>query len=203
MPRSHVVVPNVALAPVGRTSTIAGACSAIRNQFSKRCKAQGKVNSSGAHTPSLAPPKLHGGSLTLTVYPRYQNRPTWAPARRRWDTSRHWPARFFENIRLVDQSVHFCAAVVHHSKFGSAMSQMGLGCVKTRRGITTPGILSPVVMRRAKKHKNASSARHYDQIRFRFHTAWAQSDRYCAATECPLSKGGFNRSAQHLLILTR
>ncbi len=125
MPRSHVVVPNVALAPVGRTSTIAGACSAIRNQFSKRCKAQGKVNSSGAHTPSLAPPKLHGGSLTLTVYPRYQNRPTWAPARRRWDTSRHWPVRFFENIRLVDQSVHFCAAVVHHSKFGSAMSQMG------------------------------------------------------------------------------
>ena len=27
-------------------------------------------------------------------------------------------------------------------------------------------------MRRAKKHKNSSSARHYDQIGFRFHTAW-------------------------------
>ena len=94
--------------------------------FRNAGKPRGKVNSSGAHTPSHAPPKLHGGSLTLTVYPRWQNRPTWAPARRRWDTSRHWPARFFENIRLVDQSVHFCAAVVHHSKFGSAMSQMGL-----------------------------------------------------------------------------
>jgi len=49
------------------------------------------------------------------------------------------------------------------------------GCVKTRRGITTPGILSPVVMRRAKKHKNSSCARHYDQVRFRFHTAWTHS----------------------------
>jgi hypothetical protein len=45
-----------------------------------------------------------------------------------------------------------------------------LGCVKTLRGITTPGILGPVVMRRAKKRKNLSSARHYDQIRFCFHT---------------------------------
>src|ERR1700730_13303649 len=49
------------------------------------------------------------------------------------------------------------------------------GCVKTRRGITAPGILSPVVMRKAKKRKNSSSARHYDQIRFRFHTAWNRS----------------------------
>jgi hypothetical protein len=48
--------------------------------------------------------------------------------------------------------------------------------VKTRRGITTPGILSPVVMRRAKKRKNSSSARHYDQIRFRFYTAWVIFD---------------------------
>jgi hypothetical protein len=44
------------------------------------------------------------------------------------------------------------------------------GCVKTLRGITAPRILSAVVMRRAKKRKNLSSARHYDQIRFRFHT---------------------------------
>jgi hypothetical protein len=44
------------------------------------------------------------------------------------------------------------------------------GCVKTLRGIIAPGILSSVVMRRAKKRKNLSSARHYDQIRFRFRT---------------------------------
>jgi len=45
------------------------------------------------------------------------------------------------------------------------------GCVKTLRGIIAPGILGSTVMRRAKKRKNLSSARHYDQIRFRFHTA--------------------------------
>ena len=45
------------------------------------------------------------------------------------------------------------------------------GCVKTLRGKTVPGILGPVVMRRAKKHKNLSSARHDDQIGFRFRTA--------------------------------
>jgi hypothetical protein len=45
------------------------------------------------------------------------------------------------------------------------------GCVKTLRGIAAPGILSPTIMRRAKKRKNSSSARHYDQIRFRFRTA--------------------------------
>src|SRR5438874_13778276 len=44
------------------------------------------------------------------------------------------------------------------------------GCVKTLRGIIAPGILGPMVMRRAKKRKNLSSARHYDQIRFRFYT---------------------------------
>jgi hypothetical protein len=44
------------------------------------------------------------------------------------------------------------------------------GCVKTLGGITAPGILGPTVMRRAKKRRNLSSARHYDQIRFRFHT---------------------------------
>src|SRR5271165_3225877 len=51
------------------------------------------------------------------------------------------------------------------------------GCVKTPRGITVPGILGPVVMRRAKKHKNLSSARHDDQIGFRFRTAKTQSGR--------------------------
>jgi hypothetical protein len=49
------------------------------------------------------------------------------------------------------------------------------GCVKTLRGITAPGILGSTVTRRAKKRKNLSSARHYDQIRFRFHTAKTQS----------------------------
>jgi len=49
------------------------------------------------------------------------------------------------------------------------------GCVKTLRGISAPGILSPVVMRRARKRKNLSSARHYDQIRFRFRTAKTQT----------------------------
>ena len=46
-----------------------------------------------------------------------------------------------------------------------------LGCVKTLRGITAPGILGSTVTRRVKKRKNLSSARHYDQIRFHFHTA--------------------------------
>jgi len=50
-----------------------------------------------------------------------------------------------------------------------------LGCVKTLRGITAPGILGSVVMRRAKKRKNLSSARHYNQIRFRFRTAKTHS----------------------------
>ena len=50
-------------------------------------------------------------------------------------------------------------------------SAFELGCVKTLRGITAPGILGSTVTRRVKKRKNLSSARHYDQIRFRFHTA--------------------------------
>ena len=45
------------------------------------------------------------------------------------------------------------------------------GCVKTLRGTTTSEISGPMVMRRPKKRKNLSSARHYDQIRFRFRTA--------------------------------
>ena len=55
------------------------------------------------------------------------------------------------------------------------MSAIGPGCVKTLRGITVPGILGSTVTRRAKKCKNLSSARHYDQIRFRFHTAKTHS----------------------------
>src|SRR5204863_1317435 len=37
------------------------------------------------------------------------------------------------------------------------------GCVKTLRGIIAPGILGSVRMRRAKKRKNLSSARHFDR----------------------------------------
>ena len=53
----------------------------------------------------------------------------------------------------------------------------GPGRVKTLRGITAPGILRLVVTLRAKKCKNSSSAQRYNQIRFRFHTAWAISDQ--------------------------
>ena len=49
------------------------------------------------------------------------------------------------------------------------------GCVKTLRGIAAPRILRLVVTLRAQKRKNSSFARHYDQIRFRFHTGWTQS----------------------------
>ena len=59
-------------------------------------------------------------------------------------------------------------------------SAMGPGCMKTPRGITAPGILRLVVTLRAKKRKNSSSARCHDQIRFRFHTAWAT----CRLTQC-------------------
>jgi hypothetical protein len=47
--------------------------------------------------------------------------------------------------------------------------------VKTRRGTATPEILSAVVMRRTEKRKKSSSARHCDQIRFRFHPAWVKT----------------------------
>jgi hypothetical protein len=47
--------------------------------------------------------------------------------------------------------------------------------VKTLRGINTPEILRLVATLRAKKRKNSSSARHYDQINFRFHIAKTQS----------------------------
>src|SRR5262245_60881681 len=50
------------------------------------------------------------------------------------------------------------------------MSENDPGCVKTLRGITAPGILSPLVMRRAKKCKNLPPDRRYDQFRFRFRT---------------------------------
>ena len=63
-----------------------------------------------------------------------------------------------------------------------AKAALDPGCVKTLRGITAPGILSPMIMRRAKRRKNSSSARHYDQIRFRFRTAKTHKRRRELAT---------------------
>jgi hypothetical protein len=59
-------------------------------------------------------------------------------------------------------------------KLAVRMSAMGPGCVKTLRGITAPRILRLVITLKAKKRKNSSFARHYDQVRFRFHTAWVK-----------------------------
>src|SRR5271167_2815214 len=53
-----------------------------------------------------------------------------------------------------------------------SMALIDPGCVKTLFGITAPRILRLVVTLRAKKCKNSSFARHYDQFRFRFRTAW-------------------------------
>ena len=64
---------------------------------------------------------------------------------------------------------------MQHSKITARRSEMGLGCVKTLRGMTAPGILRLVIAFRAKKCRNLSSAQHYDQIRFRFYTAWVKT----------------------------
>ena len=69
------------------------------------------------------------------------------------------------------------------------MAESDPGCVKTLRGMTAPGILRPVVTFIAKKCRNLSSAQHYDQIRFRFHTTKTRSghkpDRNLAAQQAP------------------
>jgi len=64
------------------------------------------------------------------------------------------------------------------------MSPSGLGCVKTLRGITAPRILRLLVALRATERKNSSSARHYDQIRFRFRTAKTHSGPSPIAVFC-------------------
>jgi len=71
-------------------------------------------------------------------------------------------------VSSVDRSPLAKMARTCESNLGSTSDP---GCVETLRGIPAPGILGSVVMRRAKKCKNLSSARHYDQIRFRFRTA--------------------------------
>ena len=73
------------------------------------------------------------------------------------------------------------------------------GCVKTLRGIIAPGILGSTVMRRAKKRKNLSSARHYDQIRFRFHTAKTHKRHETRETS---GKGGAFGGFIHSLLLS-
>ena len=50
-------------------------------------------------------------------------------------------------------------------------------------------------MRRAKKHKNSSSARHYDQIRFRFHTAWVIRDRAISLETQPMTAVASKRTS--------
>jgi hypothetical protein len=68
---------------------------------------------------------------------------------------------------MPDPQSRHCPDFVAAHESGS-----GPGRVKTLRGITAPGILRLVVTLRAKKRKNSSSARCYDQISFRFRTAW-------------------------------
>ena len=74
------------------------------------------------------------------------------------------------NLEPTDVSFRGEADVDRAAEFAASVAN-DLGCLKTLRGITAPGILGSTVTRRVKKRKNLSSARHYDQIRFRFHTA--------------------------------
>jgi hypothetical protein len=84
--------------------------------------------------------------------------------------------RFDTSSGGQSQTVPWFCQVGYRGNSGRADLAIGAsesdpGCVKTLRGITAPGILSPMIVRRAKKRKNSSSARHYDQIGFRFRTA--------------------------------
>jgi hypothetical protein len=54
-------------------------------------------------------------------------------------------------------------------------------------------------MRRAKKPKNSSSARHYDQIIFCFHTAWAINSRQMMAVSSAAFFGSARRGTAVLL----
>src|SRR5262249_20811445 len=65
----------------------------------------------------------------------------------------------------------------------SVTEALGPGCVKTLRGTTAPAILRLVVTLSAKKRKNSSSARRYDQISSRFRTAWARSGHFGGARD--------------------
>jgi hypothetical protein len=88
---------------------------------------------------------------------------------------RFWPVRE-QSYRLSAGSACRGTPGVHQRRRrlpGTPASDPG--CVKTVRGITAPGILRLVVTLRAKKRKNSSSAWHYDQIRFRFRTAWPEA----------------------------
>jgi len=76
------------------------------------------------------------------------------------------------------------------------MAAQGPGCVKTLCGMTAPGISRLVVTLRAKRRKNSSSARRYDQIRFRFRTAWVDTvekvDRKSRVRNNRIKKGRYS-----------
>jgi hypothetical protein len=88
------------------------------------------------------------------------------------------------------------------------MSLIGPGCVKTLGGITAPGILGSTVMWRAKKRKNLSSARHYDQIGFRSYTTKAHrcpcatSAVWSLLSEAFETNAGREQHARHSLSMT-
>src|SRR5258705_8371420 len=82
--------------------------------------------------------------------------------------------QLLEEAHRIERSFrfrNFREALTFVQEIGELAEAEGPGCVKTLRGITAPRILRLVVALRAKKRKNSSFARHYDQIRFRFHTA--------------------------------
>jgi hypothetical protein len=56
--------------------------------------------------------------------------------------------------------------------------------------------LGYTVTLRAKKRKNLSSARHYDQIRFRFHTAKTRNGHRQADFACDAQRGCYGRRGQ-------
>src|SRR5579859_5180907 len=85
---------------------------------------------------------------------------------KRWATSR-LPASLPYHRELA---LRMSAVGANQTRRDGTIDVNDPGCVKTLSCITAPGILGSTVMRRAKKRKNLSSARHYDQIRFRFHT---------------------------------
>jgi hypothetical protein len=99
---------------------------------------------------------------------------------RGFDSGRPLSAHRAPSRRSNPQARGQCAlsGVKRTSQFTNGASVYDPGCVKTLRGITAPGILGYTVTRRAKKPKNLSSARHYDQIRFRFYTTKTHRDSH-------------------------
>jgi putative ABC transport system substrate-binding protein len=91
-----------------------------------------------------------------------------------------FPTKFLA-VNLKTANRPYCAAIDiatrrRGDRIAVEANQDSLGCCAAQAmsgaGITAPGILRLVVTLREKKRKNSSSARRYDQIRSRFHTAW-------------------------------